>query len=206
MIELCCGRFGVSRALLNAFPPSHHHSFLHPQNFRIGFVRVHCACDTVLTLRRGGGQQRVFNSIFEIVFMLTTHSPPGGPAARRSPLSLPISSSSAKRRRRRGVFRAHALLRPSVRPSVRPWVFEHRGRRGRTMAAARAEGGQSPPPPSLRLAPIATVRPSARCLTKIHHDYVPWRKAGNKRCNSHSTALHRIQHEHDAQIAPSSLF
>ena len=133
MIELCSGRgriyLGVSRALLNAFPPSLRHSFLHPQNFRSGFVRVHCACDTVLTLRRGGGQQRVFNSIFEIVFMLTTHSPPGGPSARRPGdpffrcpfLPLPPSAAAAE------VYSER--MRSSVRPSVRPSVLGFRAPR-----------------------------------------------------------------------------
>ena len=171
-----------------SLPLSLRHSFLHPQNFRSGFVRVHCACDTVLTLRRGGGQQRVFNSIFEIVFMLTTHSPPGGPSARRPGdpffrcpfLPLPPSAAAAE------VYSER--MRSSVRPSVRPWV---------SSTADDADG-------QWRLPALRAVsrrrravgwrrsRPSARCLTKIHHDYVPWRKAGNKRCNSHSTALHCI--------------
>ena len=164
MIELCCGRFGVSRALLNAFPPSHHHSFLHPQNFRIGFVRVHCACDSVLTLRHGGGQQRVFNSIFEIVFMLTTHSPPGGPAAgpaipsfaahfflfrqARSPPPPPRCIPSAC---------APPSLRPSLRPSLgfrapRTTRTDNGGcpRRGRSVAAAAAAVGWRRSRPSVR--------------------------------------------------------
>ena len=149
-----------------SLPPSLHHSFLHPQNFRIGFVRVHCACDTVLTLRRGGGQQRVFNSIFEIVFMLTTHSPPGGPAAgpaipsfaahfflfRQAPPPPPPRCIPS------------AYAPPPLRPSVRPWVFEHRGRRGRTMAAARAEAGQSPPPPPPSVGADRD-RPSVRAMS-----------------------------------------